>query len=161
VDIPEPEVPSIEVGQHLARVDGGDRLLLLDVRNAKEFESWPFEGRRHVETLHVPYFSFIEDPEGSIARLPRDREIVVLCAQGGSSAMVVELLRESAISAQNVKGGMVAYGEYLAPVRVPLTEEEAVGFEIWQLNRRGKGCLSYVVRAAALRSQRKRRQKSQ
>jgi glyoxylase-like metal-dependent hydrolase (beta-lactamase superfamily II) len=73
--------------------------------------------------------------------------VVVVCAQGGSSAMVVEMLREVGIAARNVTGGMVAYGEYLQPARVPLPIADADRFEVWQLNRRGKGCLSYLVRS--------------
>jgi glyoxylase-like metal-dependent hydrolase (beta-lactamase superfamily II) len=142
-----PATPSIEVGELLARVDAGEPLLLLDVRNDEEFETWRFEGRRPVETVHVPYFDFIEDADGAAGRLPRDREIVVLCAQGGSSAMVVDMLREAGVAARNVAGGMVAYGEHLEAVKVPLDADEAARWELWQVSRRGKGCLSYVARA--------------
>jgi glyoxylase-like metal-dependent hydrolase (beta-lactamase superfamily II)/rhodanese-related sulfurtransferase len=138
--------PSVEVGELLARVDAGEPMLLLDVRNDEEFETWRFEGRRPLETVHIPYFDFIEDAEGSAGRLPRGREIVVLCAQGGSSAMVVDMLHDAGVAARNVAGGMVAYGEYLDPIKVPLDDEAASG-ELWQVNRRGKGCLSYVVRS--------------
>jgi glyoxylase-like metal-dependent hydrolase (beta-lactamase superfamily II) len=136
--------PSIDVGELLSRADAGERLLLLDVRNDDEFETWRPEPRQPLATLHIPYFNFIENAETSIARLPRDAEIVVLCAQGGSSAMVVDMLREAGVPARNVAGGMVAYGEYLQPVAVPVDEP---GWEMWQVNRRGKGCLSYVIRA--------------
>src|SRR5215467_3800697 len=85
-----PGTPSIDVGELLARVDAGEPLLLLDVRNDDEFETWRVEGRRPAETVHVPYFDFIEDADGAASRLPRGRKIVVMCAQGGSSAMVVE-----------------------------------------------------------------------
>jgi glyoxylase-like metal-dependent hydrolase (beta-lactamase superfamily II)/rhodanese-related sulfurtransferase len=139
--------PSIEVGELLARVDAGEPLLLLDVRNDEEFEAWRLEGRRPLETLHIPYFDFVEDAAGCSGRLPRNREIVVLCAQGGSSAMVVDMLREAGVAARNLAGGMVAYGEYLQPVRVPADGAGAGSWEIWQVNRRGKGCLSYVVRS--------------
>lgn len=138
-------VPGVEVGELLPRLDQGERIVLLDVRNQEEFESWKLEPRRPVETVHVPYFDFIEDAEGSIARLPRDRELVVLCAQGGSSEMIVEMLGEAGIASKNIKGGMIAYGVYLEPVRVPLAPEQAARFELWQVNRRGKGCLSYVI----------------
>jgi len=143
----DPVAPSLEVGELLSRVDAGEPVLLLDVRNDDEFQAWRLEGRRPVETVHIPYFDFIEDPAGSSSRLPRDREIVVLCAQGGSSAMVVDTLREAGVESRNLAGGMVAYGEYLEPVRVPTDDGRAAGWELWQINRRGKGCLSYVVRA--------------
>jgi glyoxylase-like metal-dependent hydrolase (beta-lactamase superfamily II)/rhodanese-related sulfurtransferase len=135
--------PSIEVGELLARADAGQPLLLLDVRNDDEFEAWRLEARRPLAGVHIPYFHFIENAEASIARLPHEAEIVVLCAQGGSSAMVVDMLREAGVPARNVAGGMVAYGEYLQPVAVPT----GAGWELWQVNRRGKGCLSYVIRA--------------
>jgi glyoxylase-like metal-dependent hydrolase (beta-lactamase superfamily II)/rhodanese-related sulfurtransferase len=135
-------VPTLEVGDLLPRLDRGEKILLLDVRNEEEYESWKVEPRRAVDTVHVPYFDFIEDAEGSIAKVPRDREIVVLCAQGGSSEMIVDMLGEAGIASKNIKGGMIAYGVYLEPVRVPL---ETARFELWQVNRRGKACLSYVI----------------
>jgi glyoxylase-like metal-dependent hydrolase (beta-lactamase superfamily II)/rhodanese-related sulfurtransferase len=154
----------IEIGELLARADRGDALLLLDVRNEEEFGAWRLEARRPVETLHVPYFDFIEDPEGSIAKVPEGRDLVVLCAKGGSSEMVADLLVEAGRPARNVAGGMIAYGEHIQAVRVPAravrVPAQAVRVsapgaavpaeaptEIVQLNRRGKGCLSYLVRS--------------
>jgi glyoxylase-like metal-dependent hydrolase (beta-lactamase superfamily II)/rhodanese-related sulfurtransferase len=138
-------VATVEVGALLPRLDRGDDVLLLDVRNDDEFESWKIEARRPVDTIHVPYFDFIEDAEASIARVPKGRDVVVLCAQGGSSEMVAGMLQEAGIPSANIKGGMIAYGVYLQPVRLPLSAEEAARFELWQVNRRGKACLSYVI----------------
>jgi glyoxylase-like metal-dependent hydrolase (beta-lactamase superfamily II)/rhodanese-related sulfurtransferase len=141
------DVPKVEIAELLERADAGKPFLLLDVRNDEDFERWKLEGRKPLETVHLPYFDFIEDEERAIDGLPKDREIIVLCAKGGSSEMVAEMLHEKGIPARNVAGGMIAYGEYLQPVRVPLEIEAARRFEVWQLNRRGKGCLSYVIRA--------------
>jgi glyoxylase-like metal-dependent hydrolase (beta-lactamase superfamily II) len=138
----------VEVGELLDRLDRGEDLVILDVRNDEEAGAWMLEGRRPVTAVHVPYFDFIEDTEGALAKVPRGRELVALCAQGGSSAMVVDMLREAGVPARNVKGGMVAYGEYLQPVRVA-GGTEGERFELWQFNRRGKGCLSYVVLSGA------------
>src|SRR5713226_3722748 len=140
----------LKVPELLSMIDSGEPLLLLDVRNEDEHRSWPLEGRRPVETIHIPYFEFIEAAEASLAKVPaHPGPIAVLCAKGGSSELVAALLRETGRAAQNVAGGMVAYGEYLSPVRVPLDKDKAdiAGLEIWQINRRGKGCLSYVIRA--------------
>ena len=133
----------------LEKADAGAPFLLLDVRNDDEYAAWKVEGRCLIETLHIPYFDFVEEPD-LIARVPSDRrEVLVLCAKGGSSEFVAELLREAGINAKNVEGGMIAYGDYLQPVRVPLDPDEADRCELWQLNRRGKGCLSYVIRCGA------------
>jgi glyoxylase-like metal-dependent hydrolase (beta-lactamase superfamily II)/rhodanese-related sulfurtransferase len=138
---------SISIPELLARADSGHGLLLLDVRNDDEFEAWKLEPRIPVDTLHVPYFAFIEDLEASIARIPRGRDLYVLCAKGGSSEMVAGLLEEAGIPARNVEGGMLAYGDYLEPLRVPALPGLPSSCEIWQVNRRGKGCLGYVVRS--------------
>ena len=142
---PAARTPTVEVGELLEHLDRGDGLLILDVRNQDEFDGWKLEARRPVETVHVPYFDFIEDPDAALARVPRGRELVVLCAKGGSSEMVVDMLGEAGVPARNVSGGMLAYGVYLEPVPLPLPAAEAARFSLVQVNRRGKGCLSYVI----------------
>lgn len=141
--------PAVGIAELLRRADAGESLVLLDVRNDADFGRWKLEGRRPLETVHVPYFDFIEDEDRALSHLPKGREIVVVCASGDSSAMVSELLTEKGLSAKNVSGGMVAYGAHLEPVPVPLGPEDQGHFQVWQLNRRGKGCLSYVVRAGS------------
>ncbi|MHB0970568.1 MAG: MBL fold metallo-hydrolase [Thermoanaerobaculia bacterium] len=140
---------SITVGELLEKIDNGDKFLLLDVRNDEEFERWKVEGKHPVDTHHQAYFAFIED-EDLLDQVPRDRgPIYAICAKGDSSDLIAEMLRDKGADAVNVAGGMIAYGEYLQPVRVPLEGDEASRFEIWQMNRRGKGCLSYVVRSGS------------
>ena len=136
----------IDVKELLAKVDSGEPLLLLDVRNDDEFENWKIEGRRNFKVAHIPYFDFIEDEQGAFQRLPKHQgEVVAVCAKGGSSEMVAEILRGLGVPTRNLIGGMIAYGEYLDPVKVPVREAEQKVFEIRQFNRRGKGCLSYAV----------------
>lgn len=142
-----PEVPKVDVAELLKHADAGDAPVLLDVRNDDDFEKWKLEGRKPLETVHVPYFDFIEDEDKAMAKVPEGKDVVVLCATGDSSEMIAEMIHSKGWNARNVAGGMAAYGSFLQPVQVPLRSEEKGRFEIWQLNRRGKGCLSYVIRA--------------
>jgi glyoxylase-like metal-dependent hydrolase (beta-lactamase superfamily II)/rhodanese-related sulfurtransferase len=137
----------VDIQGFLAVADSGSPLLVLDVRNEEEFTKWKIEARHPISTINIPYFDFIEDTDAAMKRLPPngDKEIVVVCAKGGSSAMVVELLRAEGVPASNLRGGMVAYGEYLQPVEVRLTG--ASNLRLWQIHRRGKGCLSYIAMA--------------
>ena len=140
---------TISVADLLRKIDRGDRFLLLDVRNAEEFERWKVEGRKPVDAIHRPYFDFIED-EALLDTIPRDRgPVYAICAKGDSSDLVADMLRARGADASNVTGGMLAYGEHLEPVPVPLGGDEEGRFEIWQMNRRGKGCLSYVIRSGS------------
>lgn len=133
----------MDVGELLRAVDAGRPLVLLDLRNHEEVARWRVEGRRPLTIVHIPYFDFIEDTEEAIARVPRDTYVVALCAKGGSSAMVVDLLRDAGIAARNLDGGMEAYGAHLEATRAPTP----AGYRLWQIHRRGTGCLSYVVEA--------------
>ena len=128
------------------RLSGPEQPFVLDVRNVQEFAHWTVEGRRPPALLNVPYFAFVEDDDGSVAKVAnwlagRRQEIVVVCAQGESSEFVAENLRGRGIPAVNLEGGMVAWGKATVVRPVPATG----GVRVWQVQRFGRGCLSYVV----------------
>jgi glyoxylase-like metal-dependent hydrolase (beta-lactamase superfamily II) len=119
---------------------------ILDVRNTEEFARWRVEGPRPFDLLNVPYFEFVEREEASIRRVTewlgsRPGELVVVCAEGGSSAFVADILNARGVPAANLAGGMVGWGLGTAAHRIP-AEGEA---RVWQVLRFGRGCLSYVV----------------
>jgi glyoxylase-like metal-dependent hydrolase (beta-lactamase superfamily II) len=126
-------------------VTRGEALPILDVRNEDEFAAWKIEGSRPLSYLNLPYFAFIDEPERSAERVAQAGDAwIAVCAKGDSSAFVAEILRERGTRAVNLTGGMEAWGNLHVPVRVA----GSGGFELWQINRYGKGCLSYVILAA-------------
>src|SRR5262245_60610503 len=76
--------------------------------------------------------------------LARRRDGSPLCGlrEGGSSEFVAEILRGQGIDARNLEGGMIAWGRGTAARLVV-----SGSVRVWQINRFGKGCLSYVVAA--------------
>jgi glyoxylase-like metal-dependent hydrolase (beta-lactamase superfamily II)/rhodanese-related sulfurtransferase len=129
-------------------MDAGQQLFMLDVRNADEFRHWRIEGKPDVEILHIPYFAVIEDPDTTIARVPKDRHITVVCAKGGASAFVAEMLRERGFQASNLVGGMVAWGNAHQAREVLIAPAGPPDMRFYQINRFGKGCLSYLIGSA-------------
>jgi len=124
-------------------VTRGEAPPILDVRNEEEFAAWRIEGRRPLTYLNLPYFGFVDDPEGNAARVAQaGTSWIGVCAKGDSSAFVTEVLREHGLRAVNLVGGMEAWGNLHVPVRVDGADSR---FELWQINRYGKGCLSYVI----------------
>ena len=115
-------------------------LFILDVRNEEDVASWPIEGHR-IDTINIPYYEFLEDEDASAARLPTNREMVVVCAKGGASDYVAEILRARGIQAQNLEGGMIALGSYY-DARDIISQPYG---RIVQVSRLARGDLSFVL----------------
>ena len=117
-------------------------LFILDVRNEDAFSDWKIEGKQ-VEHLNVPYFDLIDGVGEIVDKLPKDSEILVVCAKQGSSEMVGEHLVEAGFEDVFVlEGGMKSWSEYLNPVKIGDLKD---GGSIYQFVRIGKGCLSYFI----------------
>jgi len=132
--------------QELKRaLDADQKVFLLDVRNEEEFQQWRIEGKNQVQVLHIPYFEFLENPETSFRRVPRDVEVIVVCAKGGSSDYIAQMLRENGFRAKNLLGGMVAWGNFHQALEVPMAKERQPEMVFYQISRFAKGCLSYLI----------------
>ncbi|SIS40244.1 MBL fold metallo-hydrolase [Salimicrobium flavidum] len=123
------------------KVVNKENLFILDVRNDDAFEDWKIEGE-NFEYKNVPYFDLIDGVEEILDDLPKDKEILVVCAKEGSSVMVGEMLAEEGLDVSYLEGGMKAWSEHLAPVKISDLKN---GGELYQFVRLGKGCLSYMV----------------
>ncbi len=118
-----------------------EKLFILDVRNNNEFKGWKIEGQNFTH-LNVPYFDLLDGIDDIKDKLPKDEELLVVCAKEGSSVMVAEMLDEAGFKASYLEGGMKSYSEYLEPVKIADLKD---GGELYQFVRIGKGCLSYMV----------------
>lgn len=74
--------------------------LLLDVREASEWESGHLPG-----AVHVPYGRLVE----RLGELPAGRPIVAYCASGARSSLATSLLAAAGREARNLRGGIAAW----------------------------------------------------
>ncbi|MFT0800032.1 MBL fold metallo-hydrolase [Bacillus swezeyi] len=119
-----------------------ESFFILDVRNQDAFSDWKIEGSR-VEHLNVPYFELIDGADKIADQVPKDKDVLVVCAKQGSSEMVAQHLADAGFERVFVlKGGMKAWSECLHPVKIGGLKE---GGSIYQFVRMGKGCLSYFI----------------
>ena len=96
---------SVEEAARLLQADGGP--LLLDVREPDEYATCHVEGSRHIPMRQIPE---------SLAELPRDRAILVLCHHGSRSLRVTQFLRASHYPlVTNIAGGIDAWAEKVEP----------------------------------------------
>ncbi|WP_010284862.1 MBL fold metallo-hydrolase [Bacillus timonensis] len=123
------------------KVFNKEPLFILDVRNQNDFNDWKIEGK-NFDYLNIPYFELLDGVEEILEKLPKEKDILVVCAKEGSSVMVADMLSEAGLTVSYLRGGMKAWSEHLEPVKVGDLKD---GGEIYQFVRIGKGCLSYMV----------------
>lgn len=122
------------------RINGGESVFILDVRNPEDYNDWKIEGGQ-LQSVNIPYFDFLDDNEELYQKLPKNTEIVVICAKGGSALMVGEMLDEKGYNVSYLLEGMLEWSQFYHPVTI--AEQE--GMKLVQFNRLAKGCLSYMV----------------
>ena len=93
-------VPTIQAGQLNDRLKDGHQPFILDVRQPEEFRLGHISGATLI-------------PLGELGRrlgeVPRDREVVCICATGHRSVPAVRTLVAAGYSASSMKNGMLAW----------------------------------------------------
>lgn len=134
-------IKGLTAGEVARKVINNEDFVLLDVRNKQDFEDWKIEGKS-IQYVNFPYFDLLDGVEEVLEQLPKDRDILVVCAKEGSSIMVAEMLSEQGLDVSYLEGGMKAWSEHLEPVKVGDLQG---GGAVYQFVRIGKGCLSYMI----------------
>jgi rhodanese-related sulfurtransferase len=100
-------VPQITPQQLKARLDAGDDLFLLDVREVHERDICNIGGEL------IPK----DTVENNLDRIPRDTEIIVYCRSGGRSDWVARELvgRHGFSKVSNLAGGMLRWSDDVDP----------------------------------------------
>ncbi len=133
-------VASVDTDELALRVDSDDSApFILDVRAPEQFETWQIEGKAVFDTVNMPYWTAFEEPEEMVRVIPEGKDVVVVCAHGGSSELVVEEL--DLPNLKNLAGGMDAWARTLVPHELWAAE----GQFVVQFDRIAKACLSYAV----------------
>jgi glyoxylase-like metal-dependent hydrolase (beta-lactamase superfamily II) len=135
-------VKKITVKDLARKVLNHEDLFIIDARNTDDFDDWKIEGE-NVEIINAPYFELLEGIDPIQDKLPKNKEIYVICAKGGSSEFVAEQIAEAGFTnVYSIEGGMKAWSEHLEPIKIGSLKN---GGTIYQFVRIGKGCLSYLV----------------
>jgi len=102
---PMPEITATELKQ---RMDNGDDIQIVDVREANEVAV-----AKLPNSIHIPLAQVIN----RMAEVDPNRETVVHCKMGGRSAKAIEALQRSGFNGKllNLKGGITAWSNDVDP----------------------------------------------
>lgn len=90
------------------RLDRGDDVQIIDVREPNEYQTARLPGSKHIPLGQVV---------GRMSEIDPDRDTVVHCKMGGRSAKAIELLRRAGFTGRltNLKGGITAWSNDVDP----------------------------------------------
>jgi rhodanese-related sulfurtransferase len=101
-------MPEITVTELKERLDNGDDIQIIDVREANEVAVGTIPN-----SIHIPLAQVIN----RMSEIDPARETVVHCKMGGRSARAVQALQQSGFTGNllNLKGGIIAWSREVDP----------------------------------------------
>ena len=102
------QMPAITATELKQRLDNGDDIQLIDVREANEVEI-----ARIPNSIHIPLGQVVT----RMSEIDPNRDTVVHCKMGGRSAKAIEALKRSGFSGSltNLTGGITAWSNEVDP----------------------------------------------
>ena len=115
-------------------------IVVLDVRNQKDFGRFQVESPYPFEMTNVSYYDYMEIEDESVAKVPAGRKIRIVCAKEGSAKYVAEILEKHGYDDVGyLTGGIKTWGNMMVPKLIAGDDD----FELYQFIRPGKASCSY------------------
>ena len=114
-------------------------IVVVDVRNEKDFNKFHVESPYPFPLHNISYYEFMEDEEGSVARVPKGSRVRIVCAKEGSAKYVAEIFEKFGYDVGYLTGGIKTWGNLL----VPKLLTKGTDYELYQFIRPGKASCSY------------------
>ncbi len=133
----------IEPNELKKKIDNHENIFILDVRTPQEYESWKLSYDKHDNPKLIPIDRLFLNDSNLLKEIPKDKEIVTVCAHGNRSLMAARLLNQLGYNVKSVKGGMAGWNKVYDVAEVAVPKEAP--FRIWQIRRISKGCIGYIV----------------
>jgi glyoxylase-like metal-dependent hydrolase (beta-lactamase superfamily II) len=131
---------SYQAGELFDWLTAREDIVVLDVRNKKDFNRFQIESPYPFEMINISYYDFMEIEDECVARVPAGRRIRIVCAQEGSAKYVAEILEKHGFTDVGyLAGGIKTWGNMLVPGLI--AEED--NFKLYQFIRPGKASCSY------------------
>ena len=81
-----------------AKIEAGEKLELVDVREYEEVQAGMVEGAKHIPMGEIP---------ARLDEFDKDKEYIFICRSGGRSGNVCHYLQEQGFKVVNMVGGML------------------------------------------------------
>ncbi|NII26357.1 MBL fold metallo-hydrolase [Pseudoflavitalea sp. X16] len=132
------DTPVITTDALRKKLSSGEAVNIIDVRPLQERSEWFIPGSIHIDVydrLKQRDFTVFDD-----IQLDASTPVVTVCAGGKVSLTAANILKQKGYNAFSLQNGMKGWS-----LAWNIAHQEFNGFELWQIRRTGKGCLSYII----------------
>lgn len=138
----------IEATSLKQKLDRGEDVFILDVRSPEEHKAWKLSYDKYQTSHVIPVDKLSRSQKSVLDDIPKDKEIVTVCAHGMRSQTAALMLSKMGYNVKSIKGGMAAWNQVYDIAEVALRRGISEGqpqLRLWQLRRVSKGCMGYVI----------------
>ncbi len=125
------------------KIDDNEDIFILDVRTPQEYEFWKLSYDKYDDPKLIPVDRLFTQDPNLLKDIPRDKEIVTICAHGNRSMIAANMLKKLGYNVRSMKGGMAGWNRVYDIAEIPV--DSSASFKIWQIRRISKGCIGYIV----------------
>ena len=133
------------------KIDDGDDIYILDVRDPQEHKTWKVFYDRYDDTPLIPVDSLLSSD--SLKNIPKDKEIVTFCARGNRSMSAAQMLSARGYNVKSMEGGLSGWNAVYDTAQIIDVGSPSPGSSltspsslmVWQIRRVSRGCMSYIV----------------
>jgi glyoxylase-like metal-dependent hydrolase (beta-lactamase superfamily II)/rhodanese-related sulfurtransferase len=134
----EKSINKVEAETLRTWLENNEPVFVLDVRPPAQREEWQIPGSHYLDAykrLNEGDMSVLDEIE-----IPDNTKVVTVCAAGRTSQIASDALTEKGFDAVSLEGGMKAWSKAWN-----VAQKQFSNFEVLQVRRTGKGCLSYMI----------------
>ena len=122
------------------KIDKGEDIFILDVRNQHEHDAWSVSYDRYQNTTVIPVDTITSS--AALKQIPKDKEIITFCTHGQRSSNAAKILSELGYKVKTIEGGLDGWSTIYDTA---IVDNNSDILKIWQIRRVSKGCMSYVI----------------
>lgn len=129
---------SIDTNTLRTWLETGKKISILDIRPMQEREEWFIP-----QSIHFDVYEKIKAKDANALQglhLDKTIPVITICAAGKTSSVAADILQQKGYNAFSLQGGMKSWS-----LAWNIAHQAFDGFEVWQVRRTGKGCLSYII----------------
>ena len=120
------------------KIDNHEPVFILDIRPLSQREEWQIPGSHYLDA-----YKRLNEGDNAVLdeiEIPKNIPVVAVCAAGKTSQLASEALKAKGYDAWSLEGGMKAWS-----TAWNVAQKQFNGFDVLQVRRTGKGCLSYII----------------